>query len=412
MNPYLVIILAILIGEYVLRVTVEMLNISSVGFSLPAEFEGYYNPEDYSRSQKYLKENTYFSLIQKTVFTTVVIIFILSGGFNLVDRISRDLSSNIEFSGLIFAGIIVFGLQIIEIPFSIYQTFVIEEKYGFNKTTVKTFITDLIKNWILLVIIAGPAFYLIVRLFVEFSDQGAWLWCWLATVLLSTFFIFIAPVLILPLFNKFTPLEDGELKKAVSDYANSQKFKIKGIFKIDGSRRSSKSNAFFTGLGKSRRIALFDTLIQKHTTEEIVSVLAHEVGHYKKKHIIKRLLLSALTKGLMFYLLSFFIKNPGLFNAFRMDEISVYAGLIFFSFLYTPISFIFSIFGNLLSRKHEYEADRYAVRTYQNPEAFISALKKLTVNNLSNLSPHRLKVFLDYSHPPVLKRVEAIRKMP
>jgi STE24 endopeptidase len=216
---------------------------------------------------------------------------------------------------------------------------------------------------------------------------------------------------ILPLFNKFIPLEESELKTAIQNYAKEQNFALAGIFKIDASRRSTKSNAFFTGFGKFRRVALFDTLIQKHTIDELVSVLAHEIGHYKKKHFLKGMLLSIITTGLMLFVLSFFISNNGLFAAFRMQHLSIYASLIFFGFLYSPINFILSTFSNVISRKHEYEADKFAVLTYRKPQSAITALKKLTVDNLSNLTPHPLKIFLDYSHPPILKRISAIKKL-
>jgi STE24 endopeptidase len=222
------------------------------------------------------------------------------------------------------------------------------------------------------------------------------------------FLAFIAPIVILPLFNKFIPLEEGELRSAIEQYAQSEDFKLKGIFKMDASRRSTKSNAFFTGFGKYRRIALFDTLIKKHTIEQLVSVLSHEIGHYKRKHIFKQLCLSVLTNGIMFFILSFFIKNQGLFAAFKMDNLSIYASLFFFAFLYTPINMLFSILSNFISRRHEYEADRYVIKSYGKPEAFIEALKKLTVDNLSNLTPHPIKVFFDYSHPPVLQRILTI----
>ena len=409
MNLYLTVILAILAGNYLFRFLAEILNLTALDPNLPEEFQGYYQPESYRKSQTYLTTNTKFNLIQETVFILVVITFILTGGFNLIDQIARSLNLDSALTGLIFGGMIIFIFQLLEIPFSWYRTFIIEEKYGFNQTTIKTFVADKLKSWLLLVIIGGLPFYAIIIFFTRFGP-GAWLWCWLGVAIFSWLITFIYPLLILPLFNKFTPLEDGELKNAVNRYADSQKFALKGIYKIDGSRRSTKSNAFFCGFGKSRRIALYDTLIQKHSVSEIVSVLAHEVGHYKKNHILKNFIYSILTKGLMFYLLSFFINNPGLFEAFRMEQISVYASLIFFSFLYTPIGFIFSIVGNLFSRRHEYEADRFSVTTYDQPEAFILALKKLTVNNLSNLTPHHLKVFLDYSHPPVLERIRQISR--
>jgi len=216
-------------------------------------------------------------------------------------------------------------------------------------------------------------------------------------------------VVILPLFNKFVPLEEGELKQAIERYAAGENFKIKGVFKIDASRRSTKSNAFFTGFGRYRRIALFDTLIAKHSVGELVSVLAHEIGHYKKRHIVKNMGMSVISMGFMFFILSLFINNEGLFAAFKMEETSIYASIVFFGFLYTPISMGFSILSNFLSRRYEYEADAYAVSTYGKADAFITALKKMSVDNLSNLTPHPLKVFLHYSHPPILKRIQAIR---
>ena len=214
----------------------------------------------------------------------------------------------------------------------------------------------------------------------------------------------------MPLFNTFYPLEDGELKEAILRYARSQQFTIQGIFIMDASRRSSKSNAFFIGFGKYRRIVLFDTLVKKHTVDELVSILAHEMGHYKKRHILKSMFLSTATTALMFFILSLFINSPGLFSAFKMHNTSIYASLFFFAFLYTPISLVLSIAGKALSRKYEFEADTYAALTYKKPDAMISALKKLTVDNLSNLTPHPLKVFLSYSHPPVLTRIVALKK--
>jgi STE24 endopeptidase len=223
--------------------------------------------------------------------------------------------------------------------------------------------------------------------------------------------MFVAPVVIMPLFNKFVPLEEGDLKESIEAYARSQKFKLKGIFTMDGSKRSTKTNAFFTGFGRLRRIVLYDTLIEKHSLRELVSILAHEMGHYKKKHILKSIVISVLTTGLMFYILSMFINNQELFAAFKMEQTSIYASLIFFGFLYSPIQMVLSLFGNMLSRKHEYEADEYSVKTYREPVSMILALKKLSVDNLSNLTPHPLKVFLSYSHPPILKRIQAIRQI-
>ncbi|MDP2922151.1 MAG: M48 family metallopeptidase [Candidatus Omnitrophota bacterium] len=408
MNIYLIIILVIVTFEYLLSLIVETLNVKHASADLPKEFEGFYDAAKYKTAQSYLKENTRFHLIKDTFFTIVTLLFILGGGFNFVDQIARKLSQGEIIAGLAFAGLLGLGMQIISIPFSAFRIFVIEQKYGFNKTTVKTFILDIIKSLILSAIIGGIILACVIWFF-QIAGSLAWVYCWVAITVFQLFLLFIAPVVIMPLFNKFIPLEEGELRTAIQNYAKSQNFALAGIFKMDASRRSSKSNAFFTGFGRFRRIALFDTLIQKHTTDELVSVLAHEIGHYKKKHFIKGVILSIVTTGLMLFILSFFIKNQGLFGAFKMQNLSIYASLIFFGFLYSPINLFIGVFSNIFSRKHEYQADAFAVTTYKRADAYILALKKLSVDNLSNLTPHPLKVFLDYTHPPVLKRIEAIR---
>ncbi len=410
MNTYLLIILIIIVGDYLLDFIVENLNVKHVKTELPKEFEDYYDAERYKKAQNYLKENTRFGIITATITTPITLAFILIGGFNYVDQISRGFQLSPIPTGLIFAGILMLASQILSIPFSVYSTFVIEEKYGFNRTTVKTFILDILKSWLLIALIGGIVFSIILWFFAKAGDL-AWIYCWVVVVLVQLVLTFIAPVVIMPLFNKFFPLEDSELKTAIESYAKSQKFKLKGVFTMDASKRSSKSNAFFTGFGRFRRIVLFDTLIKKHTVDELVSVLAHEMGHYKKKHILKSILLSIITTGLMFFILSLFINNEGLFSAFKMAHTSIYASLFFFAFLYTPINLVISIFSKILSRKHEYEADLYVSTTYGKSESMISALKKLTVDNLSNLTPHPLNVFLNYSHPPVLERIQAMRKM-
>jgi len=410
MNKYLIFILTIIIFKYLLDLVVDILNVSHIKTELPEEFQGYYDAPEYKRSQNYLREKTCFGIIEDTFFNFVIIIFILTSGFNIIDQFARSFNFGEIFTGLIFVGVLMLALKLLSIPFSAFSTFVIEEKYGFNKTTWKTFIQDIIKSLILTAIIGGIAYSAVVWFFIQ-AGSLAWVYCWGAITLFELFLVFIAPVVIMPLFNKFVPLEDGQLKEELEDYARRQNFKIKGVFKMDGSKRSTKSNAFFTGFGNFRRIALFDTLIEKHTTEELISILAHEIGHYKKKHIVKGMVLSVITSGFMFFILSKFINNRGLFDAFGMQEVSVYASLVFFSFLYSPINMIFSVIGNVISRKHEYQADKFAVRTYPKPDAFINALKKLTVDNLSNLNPHPAKVFLDYSHPPVLKRIKAIKQL-
>ena len=409
MNFFFILIIAILVGTYLFDLIVDTLNVRHVKTDLPEEFVGYYDAERYKKSQEYLRENTRFGIISDTIITVVTIFFIIFGGFNLVDQFVRGFNLSPIPTGLCFAGLLMLASHMLHIPFSVYDTFVIEEKYGFYKTTPGTFVLDILKSWVLVAIIGGIALSAVLWFF-QRAGLLAWLYCWIAVTVFQMFLMFIAPVVIMPLFNKFIPLEEGELKGAIESYARSQDFMIKGVFTMDGSKRSTKSNAFFTGFGKFRRIVLFDTLIEKHTLKELVSILAHEMGHYKMKHMLWSMFISILTTGLMFYILSLFINNKELFAAFKMQETSIYASLLFFGFLYTPIQMILSVFGSMLSRKHEYDADEYAVRTYNDPASMITALKKLSVENLSNLAPHPLKVFLAYTHPPVLERIKAIQK--
>ena len=407
-NIFLIIILTAMAGNWLLTLIIEKLNLRNASPLLPDEFAVMYDAEKYRVSQEYLRANTRFRLWDETLFTAAAVTFILAGGFNAVDHFARAFGYGDIINGLIFAGVLSLFAFLFHLPFSVYRTFVIEEKFGFNRTTVKTFVMDMIKGLLLGAVLGGVIFAGLVWFFIAFGSV-AWWYSWIAITAFQLAMTFIAPVVILPLFNKFVPLEDGELKTAVETYARNAQFKMMGLFKMDGSRRSTKSNAFFTGFGRFRRIALFDTLIARHSVDELVSVLAHEMGHYKKYHVQKSIVLSILNTGLMLCILSLFIHSPGLFAAFRMDYMSVYAAVVFFGFLYSPLSFLISIGGNIISRRHEYEADAYAVKTYVKPEAMISALKKLSVDNLSNLTPHPAKVFLEYSHPPVLERIRAIK---
>jgi STE24 endopeptidase len=408
MNYYLAIILAILIGSYLLELLVERLNLRSLKTELPEEFEGYYDSERYRKSQEYLLENTRFGLITSSIETPAILAFILIGGFNHVDLLARSFHLDTIPTGLIFTGMLLVAFQLLQLPFSIYSTFVIEERFGFNRTKPKTFFLDILKSWLLAGLLGGAALYGILWFF-ESTGKWAWLYCWTGITAFQILLAFVAPAVIMPLFNKYTPVKKDELRKAIEDYAKSQNFKMKGVYQMDGSRRTNKANAYFSGFGRFRRIVLFDTLLEKHTTPELVSILAHEMGHYKKGHIWKSMVLSFLTFGLMFYILSHFINNRSLFDAFGMEQTSVYASLVFFGFLYGPIDAVLSVFAHALSRRNEYEADAYVAKTYGNASALIEALKKLSVDNLSNLTPHPLKVFLSYSHPPILERIRALR---
>ncbi len=409
MNIYLIIILSAIAVDLILDLSSKYLNLTSLSKKLPSEFEGVYDEDTYSKSQEYTRVVTRFGFITGAFDLVVTLVFWFSGGFNWLDQIVRAWAFGELITGLLFIILLMVTKSIISLPFSIYSTFVIEERFGFNKTTPKTFIVDMLKGMALGAIIGIPVLAGILSFFM-FTGSLSWLYAWGAVTIFTLVMQYVAPTWIMPIFNKFTPLEEGELRTAIENYTVKVDFPLQGLFVIDGSKRSSKSNAFFTGFGKNKRVALYDTLIENHTNEELVAVLAHEIGHYKKKHIIKGMITSILHTGVLFYLLSVFLNVEGLFDAFYMENMSVYAGLIFFGMLYAPIEMILSIFMQMSSRKHEFEADAFAAETTGKPEDMISTLKKLSKDNLSNLTPHPFYVFLNYSHPPVLQRINAIRK--
>ncbi len=410
MNIYLLIILSALIGEFLLRTLVRVLNLKALDPGLPNEFQGYYDEEKYARSQEYTRVNTRFAFFTTSFDLIVILVFIFFGGFNFVDQIIRGLGLSTLPSGLAFFGILFFASDLISTPFSLYQNFVIEEDFGFNKMTLKTFILDKLKGY-LLTLALGGVFLTAILFFFEKTGEYGWLYAW---GIIGLFMILIQPLftlVIAPMFNKFTPLEKGELRTAIENYAQKVEFPLSRIDVMDGSKRSAKSNAYFSGFGKQKRIALFDTLLEKHSNDEMVAILAHEVGHYKKHHIKVGILISILHTGLLFWLLSIFIDNPGLFEAFQMKEISVYGGLTFFMILYSPVELVLSVIMNAVSRRNEFQADAYSARTTEKSEHLISGLKNLSVSNLGNLTPHSLSVLLDHSHPPVLERITALKKI-
>ncbi len=407
MNVYALIILFALLFNHLLELVADSLNLRSLDQKLPSAFEGDYDRESYEKSQAYTRTTTRFGIITGAFDLALFLLFWFLGGFNLLDLFLRDFDYGPIATGLLFIGTLLFSKTLIDLPFSLYSTFVIEERFGFNRTTPATFVADIAKGILLTLLLGGPLLALVLWFF-QFAGPLAWLYCFGAVTLFILFVQFIAPTWIMPLFNKFTPLEEGELRSAVLDYAASVGFPLENLFVMDGSKRSAKSNAFFTGFGKHRRIALFDTLVERHTVSELVAVLAHEIGHYKKKHILKGMIIAIAHMGVMLWLLSFFLTEKGLFQAFYMEQMSVYAGLIFFSLLLSPVETLLSLIMNLLSRRNEYEADRFAAETTGGAAEMISALKKLSLHNLSNLTPHPFYVFLHYSHPPLIQRIEAI----
>lgn len=407
MNPYLLVILVALAARWLLALVADVLNLRSIREDLPGEFEGWYDAGKYSKSQRYLRVQTGFELIQDTLHTAGLGVFILAGGFRFLDTWARGYGLGPVATGLVFAGGLLLINSVFGLPFAVYETFAIERSFGFNRTTVRTFAMDQLKTLLLGALLGGLVFGGVVWFF-ERTGSLAWLYAWLAVMLFELVLVFIAPYVIMPLFNKFTPLADGELRRAIEEYAAAQRFRMRGVFTMDGSRRSSKTNAFFTGLGRSRRIVLYDTLIANHPAPEVLAVVAHEMGHYRLGHIPKALLRSCLLSGAVFGLLSLFMGSPSLAAAFGVEQVSTYASLVFFGILYTPLGMIIAIVEGAISRRHEFAADAYAARTTGGGEALTSGLKRLSVENLSNLSPHPLKVWLCDSHPPVLERIRAI----
>jgi len=409
-NFYFWLILCAAGGFWLLDLIANWLNLRLLQPTLPESFKSVYDETAYRRMVEYTAARTRFEAIESTFLLVVFFGFWFLGGYGWVDRFARSFHHGPIITGLIFFGLLSFGQGLLGLPFSLYSTFGLEQRFGFNKTTVGVFIADLLKSLLIGSLLGGGLLALVLRIF-EIDSPHMWLGAWGAITLLMMLMMYLAPAIILPLFNKFTPLEEGELKRAILDYADSQKFPVAGVFVMDGSKRSTKANAFFTGLGKMKKIALFDTLIANHTVNELVAVLAHEIGHFKHRHLIQHLVCSILKLGLFLFLAQQCVHATGLFHAFGVSP-STYAGLAFFLLLLKPLNFIFSLLEGLQSRRHEFQADRFAAITTGTPEALASALKKLSQNNLSNLSPHPLYVVLYHSHPPLLQRLEALEKAP
>lgn len=400
-------IVGILIFDYLLERLLDYLNSTRWSNELPTELQDIYDAEKYGIAQDYERTKTRFSLLTSSVSLAAMLLILFLGGFGWLDGMVREYTTNPILTALLFFGILGLISDLFSTPFSIYSTFVIEEKFGFNKTTPKTFILDKIKGWLLSLFIGGGLVALVVWIF---ESTGSWFWI-LAWAVMTFFIVFMTMFysnLIVPLFNKQTLLEEGELRTSIEKFSKKVNFRLKNIYVMDGSKRSTKANAYFTGLGAKKRIVLFDTLIKDHTTDELVGVLAHEVGHYKKKHTLAGTVLSILQIGLMLYILSLFIGIPELSMALGAAEGSFHVGVLAFGLLYSPLSLVLGLGMNLLSRKNEFAADRYAGENFK-PEPLKDALKKLSVNHLSNLTPHPAYVFFYYSHPPLLQRLNALK---
>jgi STE24 endopeptidase len=408
-NTVFYFIIAIPVVGFLLERVLEYLNAGMWSETVPERLRGICDEEEYRKTRLYDKDNKKLSLWSSAFNLGVVIIMISAGGFALVDDVSRSLSDKIVIISLLFFGIIGFFSELINIPFGLYDNFVIEKKHGFNKMTVRIFITDHLKSWFIALLIGIPVLGLITWVYYK-TGKGFWLYAWGLITILSVFMNLFYSELIVPLFNKQAPLEKGTLRDKIESFAERTGFRLRNIYVIDGSKRSSKANAYFSGFGPKKRIVLYDTLLGKLTEEEIVAVLAHEIGHYKKKHVLRSLVFSVFLTGLMLFLFSLFVDNPMLSEALGVESPSFHLGLVVFGILYSPLSLLIGLVTNSISRKNEFEADRFVSENYKAVH-LADALKKLSVNNLSNMMPHPAYVFFHYSHPPLLTRLERLENM-
>ena len=407
-ETWLYLIIGLVVFNYLFSTVLDFINAKNWRTEIPPIMKDYYNKKKYVKAKSYSKEKSRVSLISSTISSSITILFLASGGYGwLNNTISNYYEIPFLKSGFFFLTLFILS-DVISIPFSCFNTFVIEEKYGFNKMTVKTFVMDKIKGYFLTIIVGGLLLFGAIYL-VSTVEKGFWLWLWLSLSVLMLFVNMFYADLIVPIFNKLTPLDTGSLRNKIESYTRKVGYSLKNIYIIDGSKRSSKANAFFSGLGPRKTIALYDTLIDKHTEEELVAVLAHEVGHYKKKHVFTSLFLSIFQLGLMCFLLEICLKVGEISQALGGEDIEFHLGLIAFGILYSPLGTMLSILMNLNSRKNEFEADAYAKETYDGV-ALATALKKLSVDSLSNLYPHPFYTFIHYSHPPLLKRLKALNE--
>lgn len=405
-STLLFIILLILSVNFMLEQWLDYINMRRQNATLPDELMGIYDEEKYAQSIAYQKTQTRFSFITSSISFIVFFIVVFTGFFGILDEWLRAFIDNEIGLALAFFAILYFVSDWLSLPFQLYSTFVIEERFGFNKITPRIFILDKLKGYLVTLLLGGGVLFIFIWLILTIG-KDFWLYFWIISAILMVLVNMLYTSVIVPIFNKLTPLPEGELKEAIEEYGRKVGFPIDNIFVIDGSKRSSKANAFFSGIGKRKKVVLYDTLIEGHSKEELVAVLAHEVGHYKKKHILTGMILSVLQVGIMLFILSFLIFNPTLSEAMGATQLSVAINLVVFGILFSPISMITGLFMNIMSRKNEFEADAYATLTYDGA-ALQMALKKLSVNNLSNLLPHPLYVFFHYSHPPLLQRLQAI----
>ncbi len=408
----------ILVGVFVLwklEFAATLLNLRAFPATVPYALKDLMDAAKLDRAREYLRAHAAFGILQSTVSLVALLVFWSFGGFEWLDDLARSFTNSLVAAGLTFLSLLFLGQSLISLPFSIYDTFVIEQKFGFNRSTPKTFILDRLKGLVLAALIGLPLGAAVLWIFGNVAH--AWLWAWAVVTAFQLILTYLAPSLIMPLFNKFTPMPDGELKQEIEALGVKCGFPLTGVFVMDGSKRSTKANAFFTGLGKQKKIALFDTLVEKSSKPELLGVLAHEIGHFRCGHIKQRLAVGILQMAAIFFLLGLATDPSGkfarlLFDAFGVRQISPHVGLVLFSILLDPVSKVISVVANAWSRRHEFEADAYAAKVTGDGAALGEALKKMTADHLSHPSPTTLRVWLDYSHPPLLERLEALAPQP
>lgn len=403
------IIVVFLCLDFVLERVLESLNSKHMSPVLPDSLKGIYEEKEYSRFQSYKRENGRLDSWSSGVGFVVMIVFLVAGGFGWYNSWVVSLTDSVVWQTILFVVGLSVVSSVLDIPFDYYATFRIEEKYGFNKTTRRVYWLDTVKELFLSLVLGGVLLALVVW-FYTWAGTYFWLYAWGAVTLFSVFMAMFYSQLIVPLFNKQTPLQEGSLRDKIQAFAGKVGFKLDNIYVIDGSKRSTKANAYFTGLGPKKRVVLYDTLIDELTEEEIVAVLAHEVGHYKKRHTLRSMVVSVIQMGVLFWLFSLCVNNVALSEALGGDRVYFQLGLIAFAILYSPVNLILGVGMNVWSRSNEYEADAFAARYYEG-DYLVSGLKKISVKSLSNLTPHPLYEYIYYSHPSLLKRIDAIKRI-
>jgi STE24 endopeptidase len=398
-------LIGLVIAGFVLEQLLSFLNNRSRAKDIPPSMKDIYPGDKYLKYRSYRQESYRFGVLSSW-FSFLLIVIMISFGFAELDEWVSTLSDSALLQSLLFFAVLGLASDLLSTPFDVYDTYVIEQKWGFNRITPRLYISDKLKSWLLGAILGGGMLSLVIWLY-TLAGTSFWWMAWVVISLFSVLFTLFYSSLIVPLFNRQTPLEEGELRSKLNELAFNTGFSVSNIYVIDGSKRSSRSNAYFSGFGSRKRIVLYDTLIQNHTADEIMAVVAHEIGHYRKRHILKGLIFSVLQTGLILFLFSLIIDNQLIYKALGSERMSFHLGLIVFFFLYSPVSAIISLGGNYISRQHEFEADYFA-KSFTSGASLAKALRKLASENMADLTPHPLYVLFHYSHPPLADRLKRL----